>query len=145
MKRYISILTILLSTTFCISAQEKQEKSAAPNIEAKAAFQKQFPGATKVKWEKEKGDYEVNFLQKGTEMSAVYDTKGLLKETESSITVAELPSSVSNYLQQHYKGQKVKEAAKIKKADGSINYEAEVNKSDLLFDASGKFIKIAKD
>lgn len=145
MKNYISILAILLGTTFSLSAQEKKEQSVSPTAEAKAGFQKQFPGATKVKWEKEKGDYEVNFMEKGVEMSAVIDPKGMLKETESTVKTTELPATVTGYIQQHYKGQKIKEAAKITKADGTVNYEAEVNKSDLLFDAAGKFIKVAKD
>jgi hypothetical protein len=38
----------------------------------------------------------------------------------------------------------VKEAAKITQADGAIMYEAEVNGKDLIFDASGKFVKQEK-
>lgn len=144
MKSYKKILAILLVTSVCASAQEKL-KSVVPSAAAKAGFQQQFPGATKVKWEKEKGDYEVNFMDKGTEMSALIDAKGALKETESSIAAAELPAAVRTYIQANYKGQSVKEAAKIKSADGTITYEAEVNKSDLIFDAAGKFVKIAKD
>ena len=43
------------------------------------------------------------------------------------------------------KGKNIKEGAKITKADGTVNYEAEVNGTDVIFDASGKFIKEAKD
>lgn len=144
MKRYTRMLAILLVTTVCASAQEKS-KSVMPAPAAKAGFQQQFPKATKVKWEKEKDGYEVNFMDRGTEMSALIDLKGALKETESSIAAAELPAAVRTYIQAHYKGQNVKEAAKIKSADGTVTYEAEVNKSDLIFDAAGKFLKVAKD
>jgi hypothetical protein len=59
--------------------------------------------------------------------------------------VAALPANVVAYVKAHYKGAAIKEGAKITKADGTINYEAEVNKMDVVFDANGKFIKEAKD
>lgn len=142
MKRYISSLALVLLTA---SYSFAQEKSATPTAQAKATFKQQFPAATKVKWEKEKGDFEVNFMEKGTEMSAVFSPQGSLKETERTITAAELPEPAKAYLEKNYKGKKIKEAAKITKADASVNYEAKINKTDLLFDASGKFIKVAKD
>jgi len=49
------------------------------------------------------------------------------------------------YVKAHYKGATAKEAAKITKADGTVNYEAEVSKKDVIFDAKGKFIKEEKD
>jgi len=122
-----------------------QDKKADAPAAAKAAFQKAFPGATKVKWGKEDADFEVNFSQSGKEMSAVYDAAGTLKETEEEIKVSALPASVTAYVKQHYKGAAIKEAAKITKPGGEINYEAEVNKTDVLFDADGNFLKEAKD
>jgi hypothetical protein len=145
MKTYTSILGILLIATLGAAAQEKQEKSISPATWIKTAFQKKFPAAKQVKWEKENDGYEVNFINNGTEMSANYDAKGKLEETETTIAVSTLPSAAGSYIQQHFKGKTINEAAKIVKADGTVNYEAQINKSDLLFDASGKFIKIAKD
>jgi hypothetical protein len=48
-------------------------------------------------------------------------------------------------MKKNYPGTKVEEAAKIVKANGDINYEAEVHHKDVIFDANGKFIKEAKD
>ena len=129
----------LFITAFCF-AQKKDEAPAA----AKAAFAKAYPGM-KGEWEKEDGNYEVSFETGGKKMSAIYNSKGTLKESEVEMTVAELPAAISTYMSQHYKGIKVKGAAKITKADGSINYEAAIKGKDVLFDATGKFIKEAKD
>ena len=98
-----------------------------------------------MKWEKEDGNYEVTFVDKGKELSAVYNAKGILTESEHEIKVSELPAAVTAYMKDHYKGITVKGAAKITKADGSINYEAAIKGKDVLFDANGKFIKEAKD
>lgn len=78
-------------------------------------------------------------------MSAVIDKSGTIMETETDIAVIELPQNVQSYLKTHYKGIKVKEAAKIVKANGEVNYEGEVNGKDVIFDKNGKFIKIARD
>ncbi|KAA5534524.1 hypothetical protein F0919_07845 [Taibaiella lutea] len=145
MKKIIGMLGITLSLTLVIHAQEKKHAQVKPTQEAKAGFESKFPGATNVKWEKEDDMLEVNFKQGGKEMSALFETNGTLTETETEIAVTALPASASAYMKQHYAGKKVKEAAKIVKADGSVNYEAEVEKKDVLFDADGKFIKEAKD
>jgi len=121
-----------------------QKNTTAPAA-AKAAFQKAYPNATKVKWGKEDADYEVNFTLASKELSAVYDAAGGLKETEEDIKLSELPASVNGYIKQHYKGAVIKEAAKITKAGGEVNYEAEVNKTDVIFDKDGKFLKEEKD
>lgn len=117
-----------------------------PPAAVKTSFEKAFPGASKVKWGKEGTDeFEAEFVKGGKEYSAVFDSKGTLKETEEEIKPDALPAAATAYLAQHYKGTAVKEAAKITTPAGVVTYEAEVNKKDLLFDASGKFIKAASD
>lgn len=135
---------ILLALTVFITATAFAQKTDA-TAQAKTAFAKAFPTASKAVWEKEGKDFEVSFETAGKKMSAIYDAKGILKESEVTIPVSALPAAVTTYLNQHYKGIPVKGAAKITKPDGSINYEAEIKGKDVLFDASGKFIKEAKD
>jgi len=78
-------------------------------------------------------------------MSAVFAGDGAWKETEQQVPTAKLPTAATSYIAQHYAGKRIKESAKIEKADGSINYEAEINKTDVIFDASGNFLREAKD
>jgi hypothetical protein len=40
-------------------------------------------------------------------------------------------------VEKNYKGATIKETAKSQKANGEINYEAEVNGKDLIFDSKG--------
>ena len=141
MKKYL----LLLLFTGIIYSLSAQEKSTGAPASAKQAFAKAFPGASKVKWEKEGKEYEVNFVQAGKEMSAVYDEKGTLTETEEEIKPSALSASIVTYVKEHYKGAAIKEAAKITKPNGDVMYEAVVNKTDLIFDANGKFIKEEKD
>ena len=159
MKKTISIIAILFAVSTVSFAQkekeekgEKEEKSEKTenkkNIKAPVlvttAFTKDFPGATG-KWEKEGNNYEVNFKQNGNTMSALYDVKGNKTESEMDLKISALPASITSYIAKNYKGAKIKEAAMITKANGEINYEAEVKGMDLLFTKEGKFIKTVKD
>lgn len=141
MKKTIAVLCCLVS--FAASAQ-KMDASKVP-ASVKATFAKAFPTIKDAKWEAENGDYEANFKQNGQKMSASFEASGALKETEKPISIASLPVTITKYLQEHYKGQKVKEAAELKMADGSTHYEAEVKGMDVIFDAAGNFIRTQKD
>ncbi|MBZ5858694.1 PepSY-like domain-containing protein [Flavihumibacter profundi] len=144
MKKLVALLIAGLSCVSVIEAQSNKSGQASPPVAVVSAFEKAFPGSSKLKWEKEGPDFEANFVQNGKSGSAVYTSNGQLKETEWDIPVSELPKPVTDYIAKNYKGAKVKEAAKITQADGAIMYEAEVNGKDLIFDASGKFVKQEK-
>ena len=142
MKKLVTMSAIAACISFAACAQ-KLDASKIPAA-AKASFAKQYPGVTP-KWEKENGNYEVNFKQDGKTMSVLMDEKGAIAETEVDIKVSELPATVLAYVKEHYKGKTIKEGAKITKADGKVNYEAEVDGKDVIFDANGKFLKEVKE
>ncbi len=134
----------LLSLSFLLAAGvviAQQAKDQAVPASVKAAFAKQFPGSSKVKWEKEKENYEANFVQQGHEMAAVFRADGTLEETEWEIKVADLPPAIASYVKAHYKGAVIKEAAKITKPNGEQLYEAALKNKDLIFSAKGEFLR----
>mgnify|MGYP003597572893 CR=1 FL=1 len=147
MKKYLMLMVAAASITTATFAQkkEKEEKNEHANVPAvvKQAFEKQYPG-TKAKWDKEDGKYEAGFKHNGHEMSVLYNANGTVDETEMEIPVTQLPAAATNYVIQHKMG-KISEAAKITKANGEVNYEAEVKGKDVIFDAAGKFLKEVKD
>jgi hypothetical protein len=126
------------------SACAQKLKSSQVPAPAKAAFAKQYPGVA-ASWEKEDGNYEVNFKRAGKTMSAVINKDGTILETETDIAVAGLPQAAKDYIKTHYAGKKIREASKIVKANGAVEYEALINGKDVMFDSNGKFIEIAKD
>ncbi|MCX6207248.1 MAG: hypothetical protein NTZ19_13475 [Bacteroidetes bacterium] len=138
MKKYFLILALGISF-FAIS-----QKVDLPSA-SKSAFDKAHPGASKIKYEKEDGNFEVNFIENGQKMSVVIDAKGHILETELELKATELPQTVQLYMKDHYMNITMKAGAKITKADGSINYEAAIKGKDVIFDANGKFIKESKD
>jgi hypothetical protein len=125
------------------ACSQKLNESQVP-LAAKKAFDKNYPLA-KASWGREGMNYEANFKQDGKTMSVVIDRSGTIVETETSISVTDLPKAVQDYMKKNYPGVKIEEAARIVKANGDINYEAEVHHKDIVFDVTGKFIKEVKD
>jgi hypothetical protein len=139
------IAVVLFAALFAVastaSAQEQKVKDVPAAV--KSALQKKYPSASKVTWEKEKGNYEANWGGKGGEDNSVQFTPaGAFIEIVNAIPVRELPKGVAAYVKEHYKNAKITEAGKVTDAKGNITYEAEVNRKDIVFDQKGNFIKV---
>jgi hypothetical protein len=142
MKNLMMMLILAAVIGFAACSQKLDESKVPDGV--KAAFAKQYPG-TAAKWEMEDGKYEASFKQNSDAISVLYDANGSMTESEVDIKVADLPAAVLAYVKDHYNGKTIEEGAKITKADGSVNYEAEVDDKDVIFDEDGKFLKEVKD
>jgi len=138
------LFAALAAGMFAITACGQKIKESEVPAAVKSAFEKQYPGI-KSNWEKEGKNYEVNFKQENKSMSAVIDKNGTILETETDIAITDLPQGARDYVKDHYKGAKIKEASKIVKSTGELSYEALVNGTDVIFDATGKFMRTAKE
>ncbi len=145
MKNVLGIALILLALNNVAFAQNKETKQTKVMVPTavKQAFEKQH-AAVKAKWDEENRKYEAGFKQGKQEISILYNADGSVEETEVEIPVSELPANSRAYVANQKLG-KIKEAAKITKANGTVEYEAEVKAGDVLFDSHGKFIKLSKD
>ena len=124
----------------------------AQSIPAKAVpttvmmqYTKSHPKATNVKWSQDGKAFQTNFTENGQAKSATYDSAGSLLEDERNITPAALPAAATTYIEDHFKGKKIKDASRTLNGTGIITYEAKVNGIRLIFDVNGKFLKSAKD
>jgi uncharacterized protein YxeA len=147
MKKMLSLVLILIAINTAIFAQEKNEmknKVTVPPV-VKTALSKKYPNASKVTWEKEKGNYEANWGGKSGEDNSVQFTQaGDFIEIVNAIPANQLPAPVIAYVKEHYKGAKITEAGKVTDAKGKLSYEAEVNRKDIIFDEKGNFVKAEK-
>lgn len=142
MKKSAIVMSVIFALgAGTITAQQMTKGGEIP-VNIKNAFKKEYPQVKKVKWDDEDGKYEAEFKLNNKDMSVTYSAKGLKEETETSLKVAELPKNVISYIAQKKYG-KIKEAARIVKADGAVVYEAEVKSGDLLFNENGTFQKLA--
>jgi hypothetical protein len=139
----LALMTVAAMITSLTFAQKLQEKDVPASV--KTAFQKNFPQAKVEKWEKEGVNFEAEFELNKSEQSVLFDAQGGIIETEIEIEISELPNGIVDYVKTNYKGQSVKEAAKITDTKGTLTYEAEIKGMDLLFDINGKLIKEIKN
>ena len=142
MKKLI-LVTVAAMITSLPFAQKTQDKNVP--VAVKTSFLKQYPDAKEVKWEKENGNYEAEFEVGETDYSVLIDASGNIIETEIEISVDALPANAKEYVSKNHAGQKIKEAAKITDAKGTVTYEAEIKGTDLIFDSNGVFIKEVKE
>lgn len=133
----------MIGAGLSIGVHAQQHSNEEVPAAVKTAFAQKFPGMT-ARWVKTGDQYEALFKQKRQKMSAVFAADGTIKETEREIKVRELPLPVRDYVEQHYKGADIKEAARITRADGQINYEAGLEDKEVVFDAGCNFLKEEK-
>ena len=140
MKRELLFAAAIVAAAISVKAQDL--KSANVPAAVKSELTKRYPEATKVSWEKEKGNFEANWGGKSGEDNSVMITPaGSFVEIVKAIKISDLPASVAPYVKAHYKGAKIKEAGRVTDAAGKTMYEAEIKGGDLIFDENGKFLK----
>jgi hypothetical protein len=108
------------------------------------AFVTTHPGVSAT-WEKEGANFEASFTKNGKLLSCVLDKDGVTVEEETAIALEQLPAAAQQYLQQHFPDQRIKALAKIEKTGQPLQYEAEIDHKDYLFDEQGTYIGIEKD
>jgi len=149
MKKIIISVVLALLMLNSYSQEKKKESKNEKKVEVsevvKNAFATKFPNATKVEWSLEKpGEFEVEFKLNKTEMSALFDEKGTLLETESEIEETDLPGAIKATLAKDFAGYKLDEIEKTD-AKGEITYEMEAKKDnnefELVFGINGKLLK----
>jgi len=140
MKKNLLTAILIVIAAAGVKAQDIKTKDVPAAV--KAALMKKYPEATKVSWEKEKGNYEANWGGKsGEDNSVQFTPAGEFVAIVKAIKVSELPKNVVPYVKQHYHGAKVAEAGHVTDAAGKTSYEAEVKGADLIFDENGNFVK----
>ena len=146
MKKTIGLAAILFALSTAIFAQEKNEINNNVKVPTavRTALIKKYPEASKVTWEKEKGNYEANWGGNDGEANSVQFTpSGNFIEIVRAIPVSQLPANTIAYVKEHYKVT-ITEAGKVTDAKGKTSYEAEVHGRDVIFDANGNFVKAEK-
>ncbi|MEO8664889.1 MAG: PepSY-like domain-containing protein [Ignavibacteria bacterium] len=110
------------------------------------AFNKKFPDAKNVRWNKESSnDYEASFEMNGITSSADFSKKGIWTETETSVSYDQLPQKVQDSFSSNYKGIKPKAEALIETSAGTKKYEIEYKKGsktkEVFYDEQGNKVK----
>ena len=103
--------------------------AGTPPAAVKAAFEKKFPTATKVSWDKEAAtEWEAEFTFEGSSISANFAEDGTWLETEKKINATNLPKAVADAIKSKYPGWTISEADKTETSKHGTIYEADLKK-----------------
>lgn len=103
-------------------------------------FNKTHPKVDTVQWSKTGDAFKASYMVKAKNMAVTYTALGKLKETESQISVAALPTTVLKYINENYPKDVVKWSSTVTNAKGKLIYAVKIQGKDLTFDSNGKII-----
>ena len=120
--------------------------AGTPPAEVQKAFEQKFAEATHIKWEKEnKKEWEAEFVLGGTKVSANFLNDGSWVETETEISVSDLPVKVAASIKQKFTDCEVVSAFKIENVTHQTTYEADIktgkSKKEVVLSEDGTFMK----
>lgn len=142
----ITFATVLLGmgTIFGQDISAKEVPSVILN-----KFQKAFPKAYSVEWEKENGNYKVDFeTGLGKDHKIWYNESASVIREKEDISKSSLPKVIIEQLNKDYSKYKVDDVSKITE-NGTTKYKVELDSFTkdlkLTFDSSGKMISSIED
>lgn len=112
--------------------REYRPRNIQPTAELSNQFQKDFPNARDVEWEKSDVLYEVEFEYgaiSNNDFKAYYDTKNVLVMYKEEISVNEMPAVVKNAALSKYPNYKFEDVDKVVKGKDTF-YKLELEKGD---------------
>ena len=157
MKTQFWITTTLIAFLIAFGQAHASEEEVSKHQVPKAvleAFEKAYPNAKEVEFEKEmiegKAVYEVDYKENGREYEILYDSDGVILQMEETLDVKALPEPIAQAISKAYPKATIEDAEKVMKPDGTvIVYEVEIKtegkKLELELDATGKILKTEQD
>lgn len=135
--KIIAVIILLIGSAVLISmvANEDEESISRDQLPASVllAFEKAYPEAKEVEFTLEEDDdvfeYEMEFVQNGTQIVVKYSADGQLIESEHVISAEELPTKVSAQLQSDTSYLEIAKVEKVFIGDKTF-YEVKVYKDD---------------
>ena len=130
---------IVIPMLFSIGYAQDLKTKDVPQPVRNALAQK-YPQATRVGWEKEKGNFEANWGgRSGEDHSVQFNPAGTFVEAVDAMAVKDVPISVTEYVKTHYHSA-IRGAGRRLDAKGQHTLEIEIRGKDLLFTPEGRYL-----
>ena len=138
----LKIAALILFTTMTVNAQDVKNEEIPKNL--KSQFEKEYPNATEIEWEKENNLFNVEFDIDEKEQEIWYDDSGNIIKTEHELEEADLPEAIRSKIKSSYSAFKIDDI-EMKKENDEVTYEIELRKGwkgkTLMFNESGANIQ----
>lgn len=143
--RIIMLIAAIVFSSESIYANNGKTKVPQAVVDA---FNKKYPKATDVEWEKDKLNYEVEFELGEIEYEATFSEDGTWLETETEIEEKDFPENVAAAFKAAHPKAKIKEIQKVETPKSTfyeIEYKKGMKKKEAFFDSEGKQLQIDED
>ena len=140
-RKFLAICVAAMISTAAIA--QPAATSIPPQV--LTAFQAVYPSVSNATWNEEAGYFLPTFTVNGVQTIGYIDLKGHYIQTITKVRATDLPAAATAYITQNYAGAQISDAGKIEFPTGHApRYYAKANGKQLLFDETGKFIKITE-
>ncbi len=137
----MKILYVFLAVLFLsVQAEAQSIRSKDVPDKVKQSMESMYPQASKVQWEMHDGMYEAAFTVNDQKTSVVFSNQGEFSESESEITLEQLPDLAQYYVTYHLSSETIEEIEMETDAHGVITYEVETDGGEYIFSAEGKLL-----
>ena len=127
MKTQFWITTILTTFLIAFGLANASAKEVSKHEVPKAvleAFEKAYPNAKEVEFEKEifegKAAYEVEYKENGREYEILYNSDGVILQIEETLDVKALPEPIIQAISKAYPKATIEDAERVIKPDGTV-------------------------
>jgi hypothetical protein len=135
------MVTVALTTT--VFAKDKLDV----NDRVKESFQKEFTGATLVKWQKVQNLQEATFVFYNHAVIAYFNDEGELLGSAREVLFYQLPLAVIKSFDKMFSGTDVVEVLEISNTDGTfyrVTTETQTKRYQVRINANGNVISVVK-
>lgn len=137
MKLVLTFLGILFSIPLIIA--QHHEAVTIPDA-VMDRFTLLYPDARNIEWQFIKENYKADFKNEKATTMALIAWDGVVLKTETEIKTTALPETAIDYLAENFPEEKIEQATIIEDKDGTITFEAALDKVDLTFDCTGQVL-----
>ena len=139
MKTLIGIAILLLTGTL-VKAQGALASIPTPVMQSFTAL---YPNVKDVAWNYNEPNYEARFKVRNKGMMLMFDVSGSVSEIKNEVPAVELPGTVRNYVETHYRGWQLVKSLYVIVNDDPY-HETYLKKGDeevnLVFDRNAKLL-----
>lgn len=131
--------SVLVGACFLSACSDRIRQSHVPSVVQNTVAQ-QFSNANGIEWEKEKQNYEAEFVKDSVEYKAIIDPSGSLVKYKQELTAAQLPAAILQTIQAQYKDFVIDEVEKIEQGSQvyyQVELENKLKEMHLMFRADG--------
>jgi hypothetical protein len=144
MKRILFTSLLAIAISSC-NMKDQIAANQVPSVVLNA-FQKQYPEAADVKWEKQNSDFEVEFERDNVEYTALINQQGDIFKIKHDATLEEIPETVLEKIKADYADYTIDDVEVLKDGENTyfqLEFDKKLADKEIVVSEAGEVLDIA--